>query len=89
MFVFQDIEDIEAWLVPLGYIAFWQAIASYCVFSMEECDHCDGLIMSGKVPSETILTGLKHMAWDALKSRFGLRYRCQNRPWDESLGTIH
>ena len=46
MVVFQDIQDVEEWLAPLDWIAFWEAIAPYRL-GMDDREHCDGLIAGG------------------------------------------
>ena len=58
MVFFEDLTDVEEWLDPMGYIAFWEAIAPYRILCIADRDHCDGLISDGKVPANTILTGL-------------------------------
>lgn len=89
MVVFQDVEDVEAWLEPLDYIAFWGAVAPYRLFSIAERDHCDGLIAGGNVPQATILKGLKFMAGDALRDRFGLERRRYEFHASQALSSVH
>ncbi|WP_297339527.1 hypothetical protein [Pseudophaeobacter sp.] len=75
MVIFEDIEDVEAWLASLEYVAFWDAVAPYRIFSIADRDHCDGLIAGGKVRQDTILEGIKAMARTGMIERFGLQYR--------------
>ena len=67
MVVFQDVEEVEEWLEPLSYAAFWEAMNAWPVFTLAERDHCDGLISRGDVPEQLILEGLKGMAISALR----------------------
>jgi hypothetical protein len=67
--------DVDEWLDPMDYIAFWEAIAPYNILSIADRDHCDGLIADGKVKADTILKGLKHVAYDWLRTRFNLPLR--------------
>ncbi len=80
MVVFEDYEEVEDWLSPLSYISFWEAVADHNLFSIAERDHCDGLIASGTVQIEPILTGLKLIACDKLQRRYGLPFRCEGLP---------
>ncbi len=75
MVIFQDFEEVEEWLEPLDYIAFWEAVAPYRIFSIAERDHCDALITGGKAKQATILKGLKYMACDVLADTLRLQHR--------------
>lgn len=75
MVVFEDLTDVKEWLEPMEYVELWDAMAPYNVFSIADRDHCDGLIAGGKVPQATILKGLKYIARDGLRDRFGLDHR--------------
>lgn len=88
MVVFQDVEDVEEWLEPMGYIALWEAVEPYRVFSIADRDHCDELIAGGKVKAETILYGIKAMARTGLIERFGLDHRRYETINNQGLGTV-
>lgn len=75
MVVFRDFEDVEEWLKPLDYIAFWEAIAPYTVLSLDVREHCDGLIVSGTVESDLILKTLKGSVANEIARRFDLPFR--------------
>jgi len=88
MGIFEDIQDVEEWLMPLEYIAFWDAVAPYCL-SLQDRDHCDGLIASGKVPADLILSGLKYMAVMELRAAFNLKDRIYEPTVAKYLTTTH
>ena len=88
MVVFEDLTDIDEWLNPLEYIAFWDAVAPYSIFSIADRDHCDGLITGGKVP-QTILKGLKHIAYDGLRDRFDLQHRRYETHISQGIKSVH
>ncbi|MEM7746414.1 MAG: hypothetical protein AAF409_22195 [Pseudomonadota bacterium] len=89
MVVFEDIQDIEEWLAPLGYVALWEATAPWEVFSEDDRDHCDGLIAAGKVAQDAILFGLKAMVRLELTARFGLKDRIYDPVDRQYLLTTH
>jgi hypothetical protein len=89
MVIFEDLTDVDAFLEPLDYVAFWKAMAPYGVFSIAERDHCDELIASGKVPQATILKGLKHVAYDGLQVRFGLDHRRYETHITQGVKSVH
>lgn len=74
MVVFEDIQDVEAWLEPLDYLAFWEAVAPYRL-TLQDRDHCDELIASGAVAASLILEVLKGLAAMELRQAFGLKSR--------------
>lgn len=74
MVVFEDIQDVEEWLAPLDYIAFWEAVAPYDL-GLQDRGLCDGLIASGKVKPALMLANLKFMAMLELRIAFGLKAR--------------
>ena len=88
MVVFEDIQDVEEWLEPLDYIAFWDAIAPYYL-TLQDRDHCDGLIASGKVGADLILSGLKGLAMMELRVAFGLKDRIYTPAVARYLTTVH
>ncbi|MEM7530453.1 MAG: hypothetical protein AAF416_22940 [Pseudomonadota bacterium] len=75
MIAFEDIDDVEAWLAPLDYDAFWDAIAPWAVFDREDRAHFDGVIARGVTSEETVLTCLKAAVRLELTARFGLKDR--------------
>ena len=89
MVVFEDLTDVDEWLAPLDYVSFWEAIAPYTIFTIEDRDHCDGLIAGGKAAQSTILTGLKHMARDGLQARFDLTHRRYETHATQGAKSIH
>jgi len=89
MVIFEDIEDVEAWLDPLEYVAFWEAVAPYRIFSIADRDHCDGLIAGGKVRQDTILRGIKAMARTGMIERFGLRHRRYETHESQGARSLH
>jgi len=48
MVVFEDIQDVEEWLAPPGYIAFWAAMDDWAVFTEDDRDQCDRTIADAK-----------------------------------------
>ena len=74
MVVFEDIQDVEEWLKPLDYIAFWDAVEPYHLV-LQDREHCDGLIARGEVGADLILSGLKYMAVMELRMAFNLKDR--------------
>ena len=88
MVVFQDIQDLEEWLEPLDYIAFWDAVASYNL-TLQDRDHCDGLIAGGDVTADTILKVLKGLAVMELRTAFDLQDRIPEPIVAQYLTSIH
>ena len=74
MMVFEDIQDVEEWLEPLDYIAFWKAVAPYNL-TLQERDHCDEMIATGKVDQSLVLRVLKGMAESELARKLNLKDR--------------
>lgn len=88
MVVFEDVDDVRGWLAPMGYIAFWEAVAPYGLM-LQDRDDCDGLIASGKVDQALILDVLKSMARRELTAKFGLKERVTLPPNHEVMLTEH
>lgn len=84
MVVFEDIQDVREWLEPLDYIAFWEAVAPYCLI-LQDRDHCDELIASGTVDVALILEVLKDLAQMELTQAFGLR----DRTYHPEIQAVH
>ncbi len=89
MVVFEDLTDVDEWLDPLDYIAFWEAVAPWSLFSIVERNHCDGLIAGGKVAQVTILKGLKYIARDGLRDKLSLQHRRYHVVANQGLNSLH
>ena len=74
MMIFQDIQDVEAWLEPLNYIAFWEAVEPYNL-TLQDREHCDQMISSGQVDQALVLRVLKGLAENELARKFNLSDR--------------
>ena len=74
MVVFEDIQDVEEWLEPLNYVAFWDAVEPYFL-TLQDREHCDGLIAGAEVAADMILNVLKGLAVMELRVAFGLKDR--------------
>ncbi len=88
MVIFQDIQDVEEWLEPLDYIAFWEAVGPYGL-TLQDREMCDGLIASGKAEPGLILQGLKFLAQRELARKFGLKRRSYEPPSEKYLTSVH
>ncbi len=88
MVVFQDIQDVENWLAPLKYLAFWDAVAPYNL-TLQDRDHCDGLIADKEVGANQILPVLKGLAVMELRVMFDLKDRIYEPPVAKYLASIH
>jgi len=89
MVVFEDIQDVDEWLAPYDYAAFWEAVAPWNIFSRADRDHVEGLITRGEVPEQMILEGMKVMASLVLRQRFGLKDRTHEPPDAQYLRRTH
>lgn len=76
---FEDREDVEEWLEPLGYDAFWKEIERFGV-ELPEREDCDADIAAGAADEATVLSVLKGMVRLELVRRHGLRPR-DVMPW--------
>jgi len=75
MVIFEDIQDVEDWLAPVDYLAFWEAVTPYSLFEEGERAHYDSVIAGNVSPQETVLYCLKAAARVALTERFDLNHR--------------
>ncbi len=89
MIVFEDIEDVQTWLDPLDYIAFWEAVAPWSLFADEDRAHCDDTIATGIAPQETVLACMKATARITLIERFGLGPRLYEPVDAQYVRTTH
>ncbi|WP_421929759.1 hypothetical protein [Neoaquamicrobium sediminum] len=86
--MFEDIQDVEEWLAPLDYIAFWEAIAPYRL-GLDDREFCDGLIAGGKMTQEKLLDTLKALTVMELRIRLGLKVRVTVPPSAQYLMSVH
>ncbi|MGE0279580.1 MAG: hypothetical protein AB7P20_03055 [Rhizobiaceae bacterium] len=70
--MFDDQKDLEDWLEPLGYDAFWQAIDPLGL-DIEERWSIDAQIEKGAVTEAIVLKVLKGMTRLQIIERLGLR----------------
>lgn len=89
MVIFEDISDVEDWLEPMDYVALWEAVEPFEVFTDADRDHCDALIAAGKVRQDAVLVGLKTMARVSLTIRFDLTDRIYEPVDRQYLMTTH
>ncbi len=68
------IDDIEDWLEPLDYDAFWEEVADYGL-DLPKRSHCDAQIAAGLVPKTMVLRVLKVMVRVELGSLLELQRR--------------
>ncbi|KAA3516960.1 hypothetical protein GOZ96_12365 [Agrobacterium vitis] len=85
---FRYIQDVEEWLKPLDYIAFWEAVTPYG-FVLLDRDHYDGLIAGGKVDAALVLHGLKILAKMEFRTAFGLKHRIIEPTVAQYLKSVH
>lgn len=76
---FDDREDVEEWLEPLGYDAFWRETAVFCL-GLPDREDIDAAIARGELDTDCALYALKGMARLELIQRFGLKPR-DIMPW--------
>lgn len=88
MVVFEDIQDVEEWLEPLEYVAFWDAVKPYFL-TLQDRDHCDGLIAGREVAADLILNVLKGLAVMELRVAFNLKDRIYKPTVAQYLTSIH
>lgn len=88
MVAFEDIQDVEEWLEPLDYIAFWEAIAPFHL-GLDDREHWDGLIAGGIATTERLLDILKSMAVMELRVLFALKDRIAEPPVAKYIKSVH
>lgn len=74
MRTFEDSQDVEDWLEPLGYDAFWEQIAPYNV-ALQSRESCDLQIAQGIVDEAVVLCVLKGFARRQIVADQGLKRR--------------
>jgi hypothetical protein len=79
MKTFDDREDVEEWLAPLGYDAFWTQTEPFAL-DVQPRANCDAQIASGEIDEATVLFVLKGMARLELVERYALGPR-DTAPW--------
>lgn len=87
--VFEDFDDVEEWLAPYDFEAFWDAIGPWNIFDPDDRARYEGLIASGEVDGEVLLTCIKDMACWSLRRRFGLKDRIYEPPDAQYLRRTH
>lgn len=89
MVIFEDIQDVEAWVEPMGYIELWEAAAPFGIFGDADREHCDALIAKGKVGQDLILSCLKEMVRLDLTAKLGLKRRIYEPVAAQYLKSTH
>ncbi|MGC3939941.1 hypothetical protein ACOTTU_19215 [Roseobacter sp. EG26] len=75
MIAFEDIQDVEDWLGPLGYDAFWDAVAPWGIYAGADRAHFDEVLVKGVTDVDTMLTCLKAEVRMEMTTRFDLKER--------------
>ena len=75
MVIFEDIQDVEEWLAPYGYKAFWDVVAPYGVFDEDDREHSDHTIANGIATQDLVPACSKVTVRLVLTERFGLKDR--------------
>ncbi|MEJ8476642.1 hypothetical protein [Roseibium algae] len=86
MIAFEDIQDVEDWLEPLGYEAFWQAVEPWSVFAVDDRAHFDDVLARNATDMDTMLTCLKAEVRILLTERLDLKRRL-HEPQDRAYLT--
>ncbi|MDJ0630568.1 MAG: hypothetical protein QNJ44_20090 [Rhodobacter sp.] len=76
---FETYEDVEEWLAPVGYDAFWRAIMATGLYGPGDKTHCDKALRAGIADMETVMSVTKRLALTHLVTQFDLRFRCDER----------
>lgn len=74
--LFKSIDDVEDWLRPLDYEAFWEEVAAYGLDLPRRAD-CDRQIAAGLVAGAVVLRVLKVMVRVELGSILELSRRAE------------
>jgi hypothetical protein len=74
---FETFEDVEEWLEPMGYDAFWQAITAIGLYGDEDRVDCDKTLATGTADMDTVMSVTKRMALHHLVEQFELPFRCE------------
>ncbi len=75
MVVFEDIQDVEEWLAPLGYEAFWKAIEPWGIYAWADRAHFDRVLAEGVTDAEAMMVCLKAEVRMEMTERFDLKDR--------------
>lgn len=76
---FDCLNDIEAWLEPLTYEAFWQAVKPHCV-QLQPKQEYDALIADNVLSEEQVMTIIKRSVVMKLADRYNLEWE-DRRPF--------
>jgi len=74
---FETYEDVEEWLAPMGYEAFWAAILPTGLYTEEDRAHCDRTLAYGITDMETVMEVTKRIALTSLVAQYDLPFRCE------------
>jgi len=86
---FEDIQDVEEWLAPLDYDAFWEAIEPLKVLDAEDRAHADQNRAKAEIGTDLVLSCLKTMVRRDLTDRFGLTDRVHEPVQAKYLRSVH
>lgn len=89
MIFFEDIEDVQEWLDPLSYVAFWEATQMWAIFTDKDRAHCDQTISDEIAPQDTVLACMKAIARMELIRRFDLGPRALEPVDAQYVRTTH
>ena len=74
---FETYEDVEDWLAPMGFDAFWAAMLKIGLYGPGDRDHCRAALAKGHADMETVMGVTKRMALMHLVDQFNLPFRCE------------
>jgi hypothetical protein len=73
---FETYEDVDEWLAPMDFDAFWDAIIATGLYDASDRAHCDRTLANGIADMETVMVVTKMFAREALVRQFDLPFRC-------------
>ena len=74
MRTFEDSQEVDEWLEPLSYDAFWDVVAPYDL-ALQTRESCDAQIAQGIVDEALVLRVLKGFARRQIVADQGLKRR--------------
>ena len=83
MYSFETYEDVDEWLDPMGYDAFWRAIMATGLYGPEDRAHCDRTLADGAADMDTVMNVTKRIALFHLVEQFQLPFRYELRSGPE------